>query len=138
MFKRNDKVYSLLSGEGTVSGIGIGDTPVEVRFSNGWFDVFTSEGFRYSKGRTQLLYHGKPEIIAPPEPQRFPDVALDQPVLVSRRLQDRWIRCYFRGWSEDGMLCWGYGKTSWTAHGKDPFDTPWKYWTLDLSRENEC
>ena len=134
MFKKDDKVYSLLHGEGTI--IATGKYFITVMFKNDLAEsfIYSSKGYFESFDGAPILFHGKPEIIAPPEPQRFPDVAVDQPVLVKYNLQDNWNKRHFKGWYNGQISCWANGKTSWTTTNLHNTGC-WPYWTLDLTEE---
>lgn len=132
-FKVGDKVFCLRSGNGVVTTDDMsGDYPIIVRFETcGSHIKYTSEGYSYKEDKVPMLYHGKPEIIAPPEPYRLPDIALDTPVLVRMSVLEEWEKRHFSNWTDNGQIkTFPDGKTSWSWSASDRNTITWEEWKL--------
>ena len=118
MFKKYDRVFSIISGWGDV----IDDMdeqsehyPIRVLFDNTAKDTFTTEG-RYEK--TDLiptLYHGEPIIIAPPEPQRRPALNINDRIQIKNSNNGTWYNMYFCMWVDNNIVVFADGCTSWSS-----------------------
>ena len=148
MFKKDDKVYSLRFGSGVIlkidyltaaTGSAI-KIPVCCCFDTNLIEWFCEDGRYRPREVTVDLYHSKPEIIAPPEPIRFPHVAIDQPVFVRNSSIDNWSRRHFRAWNKETgqMVCWNAGKTSWTAEKNELYCSHWPQWNFDIKDKSKC
>jgi len=131
MFEVNDAVFDLRYGNGVVKTVG--DTLVKAAFGE-------QNGYYYSNGATRLggdsniamLYHGKPEIIAPAEPVRL---KVDDEILVSDYTGRMWMRRYFSHWENGLACCFTGGNTSWSIDCDSNLEADrtcvWTYWRKD-------
>lgn len=125
------KVYSLRFGDGIVSEIRepspSGSAMFAVFHGAQRTVLYTLAGRAYEDDIHPDLYHGKPSIIAPPEPERRPQLELDAPILVRMNERDTWRHRHFYRWSNNSVVCWMNGSTSWSEN-KGPWT--WPYWKL--------
>ena len=118
-FKAEDEVYSLTYRRGEVIIYNTSKDDlymVKVQFDNGTIETYTKEGKLFQNDDLVDLYHGKPQIIAPPDPKRNPKFEIDDKLLVRNESSPDWYPAHFKGWTDSGnIICWGQGTTSFTS-----------------------
>jgi hypothetical protein len=115
-FKLGDRVWDFAYGWGEVREMDGGDGyPVHVYFTDiGFSRRYTIDGKPASLYNRTLFFA---EIPVPESALKRPrpELKVDTPVLVRDGENDKWLRRYFAGWDEDGLIrVFSYGKTSWT------------------------
>ena len=61
-------------------------------------------------------------------PKRLEDLAVDTPILVRDREDEKWEKRHFAKAVAGRATCWNNGATSWSA---EPYDTgAWNFWKL--------
>ena len=133
-FEIGDKVYSLSYGEGWIVEHFTDRSDkyiIMAHFHNGSKDGYTEDGKLFEEDDIADLYHGKPQIIAPPEPERRLNLKMDDRVLVRLNAQPRWYAAHFKKWKDNGqIICWAQGVTSFTAACQFASESVWDKYKL--------
>jgi hypothetical protein len=60
-----------------------------------------------------------------------PNLKVDDPVWVREDCQEEWNKRHFASWKGDKILCWSYGRTSFTTTES----TSWTTWSTEKPEE---
>ncbi len=125
-----DTVYSTEFGYGEINSIAPnGEYPVHVKFKDyaNWNIItFTTFGHELIGDLHQTLFWDKPEIIAPEQPKKLPNIPVDTKMMVWRDESAKYER-YFSHFDKMGVChCFVYNFKSWSNKGT----TPWKNWEV--------
>lgn len=135
-FEPSDRVFSLRYGPGTVQPLQTTNRfgikyPITIIFDTSEQDAYTADGKLHTDNKFADLYHGIPQIIAPPEPVRLPPLTIDAPILVRNTniVHENWYPRHFSSWSKyNKVICFPDGKTSWSTKIQTPVF--WDEWKL--------
>ena len=131
-FRVGDEVYSLrfkTFGKVTKTSNGY---HLNSNFTCVYFESIGSISY-YNDGRFKIkdtiadIYHGMPEIIAPPEPYRKPNLKNGDRIIVRSLNCDCWKRRIFKEWVDDNARCFIDGGDEWSSSG---VTTLWNQWKL--------
>jgi len=131
-FQIDDKVYSLrLKEAGLViehdgKSLYNPEYPVFIKFKVGII-TFTEDGRYKLSDKIADIYHGMPEIIAPPEPKRRPKLEKGDRIMVRACNSDYWKRRIFKEWrNNNNVRCFIEGCDEWTSDGISALWGQWK------------
>jgi hypothetical protein len=109
-----DEVYCLRHGEGVIRGIRReSDYPIRVKYSPSVTVSYTIEGYIMASDVNPILFWDKPTVIAPKEPERLPELKVDQKVIVWDSPHNKYKR-HFHSFDKNGKIrVYVTGGSSW-------------------------